>query len=112
MKNGGGGSVAFIILFSVYIYIRGVNDNALMHAINLKMYILTQINHILYPDFLPSSQCGRLSVVCDESRANQCNGTTSGCILYTTLYCCIHNKYFENTVARKSRGLRSFGLLL
>ncbi len=50
-----------------------------------------QMNRIIRfdPNFLPSSQCGRLSVVCDEGTADQCcqgNGTTS---------------YFENTVAGK-----------
>ncbi len=51
-----------------------------MHAINLKClkrnFFLMQINCIIRfdPSFLPSSQRGRLSVVCDEGTA----GTTSG----------------------------------
>ncbi len=48
------------------------NVNDLMHAINLKMlmhiFFFTQINRIIRfaSNFLPSSQRGRLSVVCDE----------------------------------------------
>ncbi len=68
MKNGGKNkSVAFIILFNVYI--RGVNFNALTHVINLKnfnalIFFLTQINHLIRfdPNFFPSSQRGRLSI--------------------------------------------------
>ncbi len=66
---------------------RGVNGNALMHAINLKCLkrnlFLMQMNCIIRfdPNFLPSSERRRLSVVCDEGKADQCcqgSGTTSG----------------------------------
>ncbi len=54
-----------------YNKIRGVNVNALTHVINQKMltrkknvYVMSQINRIIRfdPNFLPSSQRGRLSI--------------------------------------------------
>ncbi len=78
--------IIYIYIY-IYIYIRGVNVNALKHAIKLKMltcyFFFTQINRIIRfdPNFLLSSQRGRLSVICDEGTVNQCfhgSGTTSG----------------------------------